>query len=68
MKPLGAKTQQEHYRSRLGVRPGLQTQLILVLLLVSVTGLAAVGLVASKTIEAQFKKLIAKNAHNSFGF
>ncbi|MGC9372853.1 MAG: ATP-binding protein [Thermovirgaceae bacterium] len=64
MKPLGAKTQQERYRSRLGVRPGLQTQLILVLLLVSVTGLVTVGLVSSRTIEAQFKKIIAKNAHN----
>jgi len=64
MKDLAAKTQQERYQSRLGVRPSLQTQLILVLLLVSVTGLAAVGLVASRTIEAQFKKIIAKNAHN----
>lgn len=59
-----AKTQHERYRSQTGAKPSLQTQLILVLILVSVTGLAVVGLVASRTIEAQFKKIIAKNAQN----
>lgn len=37
---------------------------MLVLLLVSLMGLAAVGVVASKTIEAQFKQTIARNAKN----
>ncbi len=59
-----SKTRQTRYRSQTGARPGLQTQLILVLLLVSVTGLVVVGLVASRTIETQFKKIIAKNAQN----
>lgn len=59
-----SKTRQVRYRSQTGARPGLQTQLILVLLLVSVTGLVVVGLVASRTIETQFKKIIAKNAQN----
>jgi len=47
-----------------GTKPGLQTQLILALLLVSLMGLLAVGLVGSQTIEAQFKRMIAKNARN----
>jgi len=59
-----SKTRQARYRSQTGAKPGLQTQLILVLLLVSVTGLVVVGLVASRTIETQFKKIIAKNAQN----
>ena len=59
-----SKTRQTRYRSQTGARLGLKTQLILVLLLVSVTGLVVVGLVASRTIETQFKKIIAKNAQN----
>lgn len=54
----------ERYRSSLGAKPSLQVQLVLVLLLVSLMGLAAVGVVASRTIEAQFKEMIAKNANN----
>jgi len=47
-----------------GTKTGLQAQLVLVLLLVSLMGLLAVGLVGSHTIEAQFKRMIAKNARN----
>lgn len=58
------KLEPERYRSRMGTKPGLQAQLVLVLLLISLMGLAAVGIVASRTIEDQFKQTIAKNARN----
>jgi sensor histidine kinase regulating citrate/malate metabolism len=54
----------QYYRSKIGAKPGLQAQLVLVLVLVSLMGLAAVGLVASRTIEAQFKETFARNARN----
>ncbi len=56
--------QPRYYRSKMGAKPGLQAQLVLVLVLVSLMGLAAVGVVASRTIEAQFKEIFARNAKN----
>ncbi len=47
-----------------GGRPTLQAQLILMLSLISVMGLVAVGVVASRTIEDQFKRTIGRNALN----
>lgn len=63
-RPAETQPKPARYRSRLGTKPGLQAQLVLVLLLVSLLGLVAVGIVASRTIEAQFKQTIAKNANN----